>query len=152
MKDADCGDDRANSSRVFIKGKAIKEIVRDLRASRNGQDLRTTKSSDRRHGAAVDRVFIHSRELTLRGRRPEKRPVQRSRQAARAGRSEFLQANSSGSGEPPKGYVGGRYTPDFAKQDPVVCAQIKGDFDKWAPPRIPMEQISVLWLSFEWRP
>lgn len=38
------------------------------------------------------------------------------------------------------------------KQHPVVHPQIKGDFDKWAPPRIPMEQISVLWLSFEWRP
>jgi hypothetical protein len=42
----------------------------------------------------------------------------------------------------PDGYVAGRRTPDFAKQHPVVYAQIKTDFDKWAPLGPPAEQIA----------
>jgi hypothetical protein len=34
----------------------------------------------------------------------------------------------------PMGYVPGRNTPNFPKQHPTVYAQIKADFDKWAPP------------------
>jgi hypothetical protein len=34
----------------------------------------------------------------------------------------------------PDGYVAGKYTPNFAKQHPVVYARIKADLRKWAPP------------------
>ena len=44
----------------------------------------------------------------------------------------------------PAGYVTGRSTPNFAKQHPVVYAQIKADFEKWAPPRILVEQIASI--------
>lgn len=34
----------------------------------------------------------------------------------------------------PDGYIAGKYTPNFAKQHPVVYARIKADLRKWAPP------------------
>jgi hypothetical protein len=42
----------------------------------------------------------------------------------------------------PRGYVSGKYTPNFAKQHPIVYAQIKTDFDKWAPPKIEVKHVA----------